>query len=74
MEVRFEETLNIKVIGNSINFLKRVETQNSDTEQRNHEGSKLIGFLRYDFEFESIFKFPLIFKVRLLMQYECMMP
>jgi hypothetical protein len=34
---------------------------------------KSIGLSRYDFELESIFKFPLVFKVRFLMQYECMM-
>jgi hypothetical protein len=34
---------------------------------------KLKGFLRYDFELELILKFPLVFKVCFLMQYECMM-
>jgi hypothetical protein len=35
---------------------------------------KLIGFLRYDFELDSIFKFVLVFEVRFSMQYESMMP
>jgi hypothetical protein len=55
--VRLEETLNIKVVWNFISSLKRVETKNFDTGQRNQEGLKLVGFLRYYFEFESIFKF-----------------
>jgi hypothetical protein len=33
-----------------------------------------MGFLRSDFESELIFKFILVFKIRFLMQYECMMP
>jgi hypothetical protein len=33
-----------------------------------------MGFLRSDFESELIFKFILIFKIRFLMQYECMIP
>jgi hypothetical protein len=74
MEVRSGETLNIEVIGNSIRFPKIVETQNFDTKRRNHEGSKLIGLSRYEFELESIFKFLLVFKVRFLMQCECTMP
>jgi hypothetical protein len=73
MEARSVVTLNIGVVGNSISFLKRVETQNFDTRWRNHEGLKLIGFSRYDFELESNFKFFFVFKVRFLMQYECMM-
>jgi hypothetical protein len=73
MEARFEETLNIKVIGNSISFLKRVETQNFNTRRRDHEGMNLEGFSRYDFKLESIIKFILVFKISFLMQYECMM-
>jgi hypothetical protein len=53
--MRSEVTLNTKVIGNFISFLKRMETHNLDTGQRNHEVLKLIGFSRYDFKFESIF-------------------
>jgi hypothetical protein len=52
---RSEETLNIKVVGNSISFLERVETQNFDTGRRNHEVLKSIGFSRYDFELDLIF-------------------
>jgi hypothetical protein len=55
-----------------MSFLTRVETQNFDIERSKQEGLKLEGFSRYDFELESIFKFPLIFKVCFLMQYECM--
>jgi hypothetical protein len=58
-DVRSEVTLDIKVIGNFIGFLKSVETQDFDTVRRNHEVLKLIWFSRYDFEFESIFKFVL---------------
>jgi hypothetical protein len=47
-----------------------METQNFDIGQRKQEGLKLEGFSRYDFELESIFKFPLVFKVCFLMQYE----
>jgi hypothetical protein len=50
-----------------------METQNFDIGQRKQEGLKLEGFSRYDFELESIFKFPLVFKVCFLMQYEYMM-
>jgi hypothetical protein len=67
MKVRFGETLNSEVVENSIRFLKRVETQNFDTERRNHEGWNLIGLSRYDFESESIFfKFILVFQDLLL--------
>jgi hypothetical protein len=37
------------------------------------EGLKLKGFLSYDFELESIFKFLLVFMVCFLMQYDSMM-
>jgi hypothetical protein len=73
IEARSGETLNIKVIGNYIYFLERVGTQNFDIRRRNNEGLKFIGFLRYDFELVSIFKFLLIFKVCFLIQYEYMM-
>jgi hypothetical protein len=56
IEARLKETLNIKVIGNFINSLKRVETKNFDTGRRNREALNLVGFLRYDLEFESILK------------------
>jgi hypothetical protein len=46
MEVRSTETLNIKIIGKSVRFLKRVETQNFDIGRRNNEALKLIGFSR----------------------------
>jgi hypothetical protein len=71
---RSGETLNIEVVGNSIRFLKRVETQNFNTGQRDPEGVKLEGFSRYGFNLESVFKFPLVFKISFLMQYECMIP
>jgi hypothetical protein len=54
-EARLTETLNIKVIGNFINSLKRVKTHNFDTGGRNNEVLKLRGFLRCDFESESFF-------------------
>jgi hypothetical protein len=38
----------------------RVETQNLDIGQGNHEELKLEGFLRWGFELELIFKFLLI--------------
>jgi hypothetical protein len=34
-----------------------MEAQNFDIGQRNHEALKLVGFLRYDLEIESILKF-----------------
>jgi hypothetical protein len=46
---------NIKVIGNYINSLKRVKTQNFDIERTKWKGLKLKGFLSYDIELESIF-------------------
>jgi hypothetical protein len=73
MEARFEGTLNIKVIRNSVGFLKRVETQNFNTGRRDHEGLNLEGLSRYDFKLKSIFKFLLIFRISFLMQYEFMM-
>jgi hypothetical protein len=72
-EARSKGMLNIKVIGNYIDSLRRVKTQNFDVGRMKWEGLKLKGFLSYDFELESIFKFPLVFMVCFLMQYECMM-
>jgi hypothetical protein len=57
MEVRFGETLNSEVIENFISFLKRVETQNFDTERKNHEALRWEGFSIYNLESESIFFF-----------------
>jgi hypothetical protein len=65
--------MNIKVIGCFIHSLKMVETQNFDIGRTKREGLKLTGFLSYDFELESIFKFLLVFMVCFLIQYECMM-
>jgi hypothetical protein len=48
IEARSKEILNIKVTGNFVNSLKRVETQNFDPGQRNHEALKLVGILRHD--------------------------
>jgi hypothetical protein len=73
MEARFEGTLNIKVIRNSVGFLKRVETQNFNTGRRDHQGLNLEGFSKYDFKLKLIFKFLLIFRISFLMQYEFMM-
>jgi hypothetical protein len=67
------ETLNIKVVEESVALLKRGKTQNFDIGRMKREGLKLKGFLSYDFELETIFKFPFIFRVCFLMQYECMM-
>jgi hypothetical protein len=67
--------MNIKVIGDFINSLKRLETQNFDIGQTKREGLKLKGFLSYDLKLESIFfEVSLGFMVFFLMQYECMMP
>jgi hypothetical protein len=74
MEARSEGTLNIEVVGNSISFLKRVETQNFNTGRRDHEGLNWEEFSRYDFKLKLIFKFILVFKIKFLIQYECMMP
>jgi hypothetical protein len=52
-EPRPKETMNIKVIGDFINSLKRVETQNFDIGRMKREGLKLKGFLSYDFDLES---------------------
>jgi hypothetical protein len=68
-----KETMNIQVIGDFINSLKRVETQNFDIGRTKRKWLKLKGFLSYDFELESIFKFLLVFMVCSLMQYEYMM-
>jgi hypothetical protein len=74
-EARSKGTLNIKVIGNYTDSLNRVKTQNFDIVRTKREGLKLKGFLSYDFELESIFfKFPLVFMVCFLMQYDSMMP
>jgi hypothetical protein len=54
-EARSKETLNIKVIGNFINSLKRVKTQNFDSGGRNNEVLNLGGFFRWDFESKSFF-------------------
>jgi hypothetical protein len=45
----------MKVIGDFINSLKGVETQNFDIERTKRKGLKLKGILSYDFELESIF-------------------
>jgi hypothetical protein len=37
-------TLNIKIVGNFITFLRGVKTQDFDTGRRNHEVLKLIEF------------------------------
>jgi hypothetical protein len=55
MEARLGKTLNIEVIGDSIRFLKKVETQNFDIRQGNHEVLRLEGFSGYDFKSESFF-------------------
>jgi hypothetical protein len=47
--------MNMKVIGDFINSLKGVETQNFDIERTKRKGLKLKGILSYDFELESIF-------------------
>jgi hypothetical protein len=60
-EARSKGMLNIKVIGNYISFLKRGETQNFDSRRRNREVLMLVGFSRYGFELELIFKFLFIF-------------
>jgi hypothetical protein len=65
-EMRSKETLNINIVGDFINSLKRVETQNFDTRRRNNKVLKLGGFSRYDFKSESIFKFLLVFQGPLL--------
>jgi hypothetical protein len=72
-EPKPKETMNIKVIGDFINSLKRVETWNFDIGRMKLEGLKLKGFLSYDFELEPIFKFLLVFMMCFLMQYEGMM-
>jgi hypothetical protein len=66
--------MNIKVIGGFIHSLKRVKTQNFDIRRMKREGLKMKGFLSYDLELESIFKFLLVFMVCFLMQYDSMMP
>jgi hypothetical protein len=48
IEARSKEILNIKVTGNFVNSLKRVETPNFDPGRRNHEALKLVGILRHD--------------------------
>jgi hypothetical protein len=66
-QVRPKDIPSIKVIWKSTNSLKRVTTQNFDIERMKQKGLRLKGFLRYDFELESIFKFPLVFMVCFLM-------
>jgi hypothetical protein len=53
--VRLRETLNIKVIGDFINSVKRVKMQDFDIGRRNYEVMELAGFSRYDYELESFF-------------------
>jgi hypothetical protein len=65
--MRSKETLNIKVIEDFINSLKRVQTQDLDIERRYYEAVKLVGFSIYDYELESICKFLLVFKICFLM-------
>jgi hypothetical protein len=67
-------TPNSKIIENSMSILTRVETQIFEIRRRKHEWLKLIRFLRYCIKMGiNFFKFLLVFKVRFLMQYECMM-
>jgi hypothetical protein len=66
-EVRPRKTLNIKVVTDFINSLKRVETRDFDIGRRNDEAVKLVGFSRYDYILESFFKFLLVFKICFLM-------
>jgi hypothetical protein len=54
-EVRPKETLNTEVVGDFINSVKRVKTQDFDVKRRNYEAMELVGFSRYDYELESIF-------------------
>jgi hypothetical protein len=61
-ETRSKETLNIKVVEDFINSLKRVETQDLEIGRRYYEAVKLVGFSRYDYELESIRKFLLILR------------
>jgi hypothetical protein len=56
-EVRPKKTLNIKVVADFINSLKKVEAQNFNIGRRNYEAVKLVGFSRYDFDLESILSF-----------------
>jgi hypothetical protein len=57
------ETLNIKVVEDFINSLKRVKTKDLDIGRRYYEAVKLVGFSRYDYELESFCKFLLVFKI-----------
>jgi hypothetical protein len=66
-ESRPKETLNIKVVGDFINSLKMMETQNFDIGQRNYEVVKLVGLSRYGYDLDSIFKFILVLKICFLM-------
>jgi hypothetical protein len=72
-EARFEETRNKKVTWDYMSLLKRVRAPNFTIRRKGHVVLKLEGCLRWGFELESIFKFLMIFKVRSLIQYECMM-
>jgi hypothetical protein len=56
-EARPKKTLNIKVIADFINSLKKVEAQDFDIGRRNYEAVKLVGFSRYDYDLESILSF-----------------
>jgi hypothetical protein len=67
-EPRPKKTLNIKVVGDFINSLKRMEIQKFDIKRRNYEVVKLVGFSRYDYDLESIFMFLLVFKICFLTQ------
>jgi hypothetical protein len=61
-DTRSKEAPNIKVVGNFVNSLKRVENQNFDIRRRKHEGLKLKGFSRYDLDLELIFYVSLVFE------------
>jgi hypothetical protein len=49
--------MNIKVVGDFIHSLQRVETQKFDIRRTKREGLKLKGFLSYDLELELILSF-----------------
>jgi hypothetical protein len=57
------ETLNIKVVEDFINSLKRVKTKDLDIGRRYYEAVKLVGFSRYNYELESFRKILLVFKI-----------
>jgi hypothetical protein len=72
-KARFAVTPNSKIIGNSRSFLKRWRLRISISNERSMNGWSWYDFWDMTSNWNHFFNFLLVFKVRFLMQYECMM-